>query len=48
MKTLKDLIRLAGDYTRLKLVVDAIPAKGGFGKKREKYQAEHDSEIRQF
>ncbi len=48
MKKLKDLIRLAEDYTRLKPIVDAIPAKGGFGKKREKYRAEHDSEIMQF
>lgn len=48
MKKLKDLIRLAEDYTRLKPIADAIPAKGGFGKKREKYKAEHDSEIRQF
>ena len=32
----------------MKPIVDAIPAKGGFGKKREKYKAEHDSEIRQF
>lgn len=42
------LIRLAEDYARLKPTVDAIPAKGGFGKKQEKYKAEHDSEIRQF
>jgi hypothetical protein len=28
--------------------VDAIPPKGGWGKKHEKYMAEHDSEIRQF
>ena len=48
MKKLKDLIRLAEDYSRLKPIVDAAPAKGGFGKKREKYLAEHDSEIRQF
>ena len=48
MKKLKDLIRLAEDYARLKPIVDAIPAKGGFGKKQEKYKAEHDSEIRQF
>lgn len=48
MKKLKDLIRLAEDYTRLKPIVDAIPAKGGFGKKQEKYKAEHDREIRQF
>lgn len=48
MKKLKDLIRLAEDYARLKPIVDAIPAKGGFGRKREKYKAEHDSEIRQF
>lgn len=48
MKKLKDLIHLAEDYARLKPIVDAIPAKGGFGKKQEKYKAEHDSEIRQF
>ena len=48
MKKLKDMIRLAEDYTRLKPIVDAIPAKGGFGKKQEKYKAEYDSEIRQF
>jgi hypothetical protein len=48
MKELKTLLRLAADYSRLKPIVDAIPAKGGFGKKREKYMAEHDSEISQF
>ena len=48
MKELKNLLRLAEDYTRLKPIVDAIPAKGGFGKKREKYMAEHDSEISQY
>ena len=48
IKNLKELIRLDEDYTRLKPVVDAIPQKGGFGKKREKYMAEHDSEISQF
>jgi chromosome segregation ATPase len=48
MKELKTLLRLAADYSRLKPIVDAIPAKGGFGKKREKYVAEHDSEIQQF
>lgn len=48
MKKLKDLIRLAEDYTRLKPIADAIHAKGGFGKKQGKYKAEHDSEIRQF
>ena len=42
------MIRLAEDYAQLKPVVDAIPPKGGFGKKREKYMAEHDSEISQF
>ena len=47
MKKLKDLIRLAEDYARLKPIVDAIPAKSGFGK-QEKYKAEHDSEIGQF
>jgi hypothetical protein len=48
MKELKTLLRLAADYSRLKPIADAIPAKGGFGKKREKYMAEHDSEISQF
>jgi hypothetical protein len=48
MKDLQTLLRLAADYSRLKPIVDAIPAKGGFGKKREKYMAEHDSEIQQF
>jgi hypothetical protein len=48
IKELKTLLRLAADYSRLKPMVDAIPAKGGFGKKREKYMAEHDSEIQQF
>jgi predicted RNase H-like nuclease (RuvC/YqgF family) len=48
MKELQTLLRLAADYSRLKPIVDAIPAKGGFGKKREKYMAEHDSEIQQF
>jgi hypothetical protein len=48
MKELKTLLRLAADYSRLKPIVDAIPAKGGFGKKHEKYVAEHDSEISQF
>ena len=48
MKELKNLLRLAEDYARLKPIVDAIPAKGGFGKKREKYMAEHDSEISQY
>ncbi len=48
MKELKDLLRLSGDYARLKPTVDGIPPKGGFGKKREKYKAEHDSEIRQY
>jgi ATP-dependent exoDNAse (exonuclease V) alpha subunit len=48
MKELNRLIRLAEDYARLKPVVDGIPTKGGFGKKREKYLAAHDSEIRQY
>ena len=48
MKALNDLIRQAEDYTRLKPIVDAIPPKGGWGKKHEKYMAEYDSEIRQF
>ena len=48
MKKLQNLIQLAQDYTRLKPVVDGIPPKGGWGKKRDKYMAEHDSEIRQF
>jgi hypothetical protein len=48
MKELKTLLRLAADYSRLKPIVDAIPARGGFGKKHEKYVAEHDSEISQF
>ncbi len=48
MKALNDLIRQAEDYTRLKPIVDAIPPKGGWGKKHKKYMAEHDSEIRQF
>jgi len=48
MKELKSLLQLAEDYARLKPIVDAIPPKGGWGKKHEKYMAEHDSEIRQF
>lgn len=48
MKELDSLIRLADDYARLKPIVDSIPPRGGFGKKREKYMAEHDDEIRQF
>lgn len=48
MKRLNDLIRQAEDYTRLKPIVDDIPPKGRWGKKHEKYMAEHDSEIRQF
>ena len=48
MKELDSLIRLADDYARLKPIVDDIPPKGGFGKKREKYMAEHDGEIRQY
>jgi prefoldin subunit 5 len=47
-KELKRLIRLSEDYERLKPVVDGIPPKGGFGRKREKYLAAHDSEIRQY
>lgn len=48
MKDLQELIQLAQDYTRLKPIVDAIPPKGGWGKKHEKYMDEHDGEIRQF
>ena len=48
MKELKELLRLADDYTRLKPIYDGIPPKGGFGKKREKYMAEHESEISQY
>lgn len=48
MKELDGLLRLAEDYSRLKPIADGIPPKGGFGKKREKYLAEHDSEIRQY
>lgn len=48
MKELKNRIRLAEDFARLKPIVDAIPPKGGWGKKHKKYVAEHDSEIRQF
>jgi hypothetical protein len=48
MKELNRLIQLSEDYVKLKPVVDAIPPKGGFGKKREKYLAAHDSEIRQY
>ena len=48
MKELKELIRLADDYARLKPVVDAMPPKGSWGKKHEKYMEIHDSEIRQF
>jgi hypothetical protein len=48
MKDLNRLIRLAEDYARLKPVVDGVPPKGGFGKKREKYLAAHNSEIRQY
>ena len=48
MKALNDLIRQSEDYTRLKPIVDDIPPKGGWGKKYEKYMAEHDGEIRQF
>ena len=48
MKELDGLLRLAEDYARLKPIVDGLPPKGGFGKKREKYLAEHDSEMRQY
>lgn len=48
MKDLENAVRSAKDYARLKPIMDAIPSKGGFGKKREKYLSEHDSEIRQF
>jgi len=48
MKELKNRIRLTEDFSRLKPIVDAIPPKGSWGKKHEKYLAEHDSEIRQF
>ena len=48
IKELQNLVRLADDYIRLKPIVEAIPQKGGFGKKREKYISEHDSEIRQY
>ncbi len=48
MKELKELLRLADDYARLKPIVDGIPPKGGFGKKQERYKEEHDSEINQF
>lgn len=48
MKELQTLLRLAEDYKRLKPIVDSIPPKGGFGKKREKYLSGHDDEIRQF
>jgi hypothetical protein len=48
MKELDNLLRLAEDYLRLRPIVEAIPAKGGFGKKREKYMTAHDSEIRQY
>ncbi len=48
MRELKKLLRLAEDYRCLKPVIDAIPPKGGFGKKREKYMAENKSEIDQF
>lgn len=48
MKDLENAIRSAKDYARLKPLMDAIPPKGGFGKKREKYLSEHDGEIRQF
>jgi len=48
MKELKTLIRNAEDYKRLKPIVSAIPPKGSFGKKREKYMAEHEDEITQY
>ena len=48
IKILKELIRNAEDYTQLHSIVKAIPPKGGFGKKREKYMAEHEDEISRF
>ncbi len=48
MKELKNLLRWTEDYARLRPVLDGIPPKGGFGKRREKYMAEHDGELRQF
>lgn len=49
MKELQTLIRLAEDFARLKPVVDAMPPKEGFWKKkREKYRTDHDSELRQY
>ena len=35
MKKLKDLIRLADDYTRLKPIIDAIPAKAASERNRK-------------
>ena len=48
IKALNELIRLTEDYKKLKPIIDAIPPKGGFGRKHEKYMQEHESEIRQF
>ena len=48
IKNLKELIRNAEDYTQLHPIVKAIPPKGGFGKKREKYMVEHEDEISRF
>lgn len=48
IKALNELIRLTEDHKKLKPIIDAIPPKGGFGKKHEKYMQEHESEIRQF
>lgn len=48
IKDIENAIRSAKDYAHLKSIMDAIPPKGGFGKKREKYLSEHDADIRQF
>jgi hypothetical protein len=48
VKKLKNLLRFSEDYSCVKPIDGAIPAKGGFGKKNKKYVAEHDSEIQQF
>ena len=48
MKELKTLLRLTESYNELRSVVENIPPKGGFGRKREKYMAEHDVEIRRY
>ena len=48
IKAIDELIRITEDYRKLKPIIDAIPPKGGFGRKHEKYMREHDSEIRQF